>query len=122
MGDEPKLRLNVVCLSDVQPEEVSWLWKPYLPIGKVTLLEGDPESGKSYLSLAIAAYITSGKSLPAYGVAASGAREPRNVLLLTGEDGTADTVLPRLLKVGGDSTRVFQLRGIVQTKDDKMLN
>ncbi len=119
MADETKLRLNVVRLSDVQPEEVQWLWKPYLPIGKVTLLEGDPESGKSYLSLAIAAHVTKGHGLPAYGTQPAGSRTPRNVLLLTGEDGTADTVLPRLLKVGGDSTRVFQLRGIVQTKDDK---
>jgi hypothetical protein len=119
MADESKVRLNVVRLSDVQPEEVQWLWKPYLPIGKVTLLEGDPESGKSYLSLAIAAHVTNGHGLPAYGTQPSEKRTARNVLLLTGEDGTADTVVPRLLKVGGDSTRVFQLRGIVQTKDDK---
>jgi putative DNA primase/helicase len=122
MADEKKevsTRLNVVRLSDVQPEEVSWLWKPYLPIGKVTLLEGDPESGKSYLSLAIAAHVTLGEGLPAFGTAPSEKRQPRNVMLLTGEDGTADTVLPRLLKVGGDAARVFQLRGIVQTKDEK---
>lgn len=122
MTDEKKeltTRLNVVRLSDVQPEEVDWLWQPYLPIGKITLLEGDPESGKSYLSLAIAAHVTLGKGLRAFGTAPSEKRAPRNVLLLTGEDGTADTVLPRLLKVGGDSTRVFQLRGIVQTKDGR---
>jgi putative DNA primase/helicase len=118
-NDKTTVSLNVVRLSDVKAEEVSWLWKPYLPIGKVTLLEGDPESGKSYLSLAIAAYVTNGKSLPAYGVSASGHREPRNVLLLTGEDGTADTVLPRLLKVGGDAARVLQLRGVVQTQNGK---
>src|SRR5215475_10792421 len=112
-------RLNVVRLCDVKPEEVQWLWNPYIPIGKVTLLEGDPESGKSYLSLAIAAHVTRGKGLPAYGTQPAEKRTPRNVLLLTGEDGTADTVLPRLLKVGGDAVRVFQLRGIVQTKDDK---
>jgi len=63
--------------------------------------------------------VTKGHGLPAYGTQPAGSRTPRNVLLLTGEDGTADTVLPRLLKVGGDSTRVFQLCGIVQTKDDK---
>ena len=119
MTDKTKTRLSVIRLSDVKPEEVRWLWKPYIPIGKVTLLEGDPESGKSYLSLAIAARVTKGQGLPAYGTQPSQGRTPRNVLLLTGEDGTADTVVPRLLKVGGDSARVFQFTGIIQTKDGK---
>jgi len=118
MAEETKLRLNVVRLSDVTAEEVQWLWKPYLPIGKVSILEGDPESGKSYLSLAIAAQVTRGAGLPAYGTQPPEKREPRNVLLLTGEDGTADTVVPRLLKVGGDADRVFQLAGIVQTNKE----
>ena len=112
-------RLNVIRLSDVQIEEVQWLWKPYLPIGKVTILEGDPESGKSYLSLTIAAHVTRGKALPAYGTQPGDKRKPRNVLLLAGEDGTADTVKPRLLKVGGDDKRMFQLRGIVKTQNGK---
>jgi putative DNA primase/helicase len=112
-------RLNVIRLSDVQVEEVQWLWKPYLPIGKVTILEGDPESGKSYLSLTIAAHVTRGKGLPAYGSQPGDKRKPRNVLLLAGEDGTADTVKPRLLKVGGDDKRMFQLRGIVKTQNGK---
>jgi hypothetical protein len=119
MAEETKLRLSVVRLSDVQPEEVQWLWEPYLPIGKVTILEGDPECGKSYLSLAIASHVTTGKGLPAYGRAPEQKKTPRNVMLLTGEDGTADTVVPRFLKLGGDSTRVFQIRGIVQTVADK---
>src|ERR1700761_8465577 len=100
MAEETKLPLNVVRLSDVKTEDVRWLWKPYIPIGKVTLLEGDPESGKSYLSLAIAAHVTTGKGLRAYGTQPPEKRQARNVLLLTGEDGTADTVVPRLLKAG----------------------
>ena len=115
MAEETNFRLNVVRLSDVATEEVQWLWKPYIPIGKVTILEGDPESGKSFLSLAIAAHVTRGFGLPAYGTQPPEKREPHNVLLLTGEDGTADTVKPRLLKVGGDAGRVFQLAGIVQS-------
>jgi putative DNA primase/helicase len=112
------IRLNILKLSDVEPEEVQWLWKPYLPIGKITMLEGDPESGKSFLSLAIAAHVTRGAGLPAYGTQPPAKREPRNVLLLTGEDGTADTVVPRFLKVGGDAARVYQLCGIVQTNKE----
>src|SRR5258708_37708143 len=81
-------RLDVVCLADETPEEVQWLWKPYVPLGKVTLLEGDPESGKSYLSLAVAAHISKGKNLPDYGVpSVANQRARRNVLLLTGRDG-----------------------------------
>jgi len=118
--EQPTTRVNVICLADVVVEDVQWLWKPYLPIGKVTLLEGDPESGKSYLSLAIAAYVSQGKTLPDYGVSAAGhQREPRNVLLFTAEDGAADTIKPRLLKVHGDEKRVFQIQGIIQTTDGK---
>jgi len=112
-------RLNVVRLCDVKPEEVQWLWNPYLPIGKITLLEGDPESGKSYLSLGIAAHVTTGKGLPAYGTQPTERKAPRNVVLLTGEDGTADTVVPRFLKIGGDPGRVFQVKSILQTQGNK---
>lgn len=116
--NKTETRLNVVRLSDVKVEEVKWLWEPYLPIGKVTILEGDPESGKSFLSLLIAAHVTRGSGLPAYGTKPAEKRQPRNVVILCGEDGTADTVKPRLLKVGGDDSRVFQLRGIIQTAKD----
>ncbi len=51
----------VVRLSDVQSEEVSWLWEPYIPLGKLTLLEGDPQAGKTWVALAIAAAITTGR-------------------------------------------------------------
>ncbi|MGD0153134.1 MAG: AAA family ATPase [Thermacetogeniaceae bacterium] len=53
--------LLVICLSDVQSEEVSWLWEPYVPLGKLTLLEGDPQAGKTWVALAIAAAITNGR-------------------------------------------------------------
>lgn len=106
-------------LADVQPEEVSWLWRPYIPLGKVSLLEGDPECGKSYLSLLLAAYVTTGRGLPDYGTSPTPDGPPRNVLLLAGEDGTADTIVPRLVKTGGDKNRVFQLSGVIQHRDGK---
>jgi hypothetical protein len=89
----------------VQPEEVSFLWKPYLPLRKVTLLDGDPDIGKTFLALAIAAAITRGWPLPGEDGVPRGTREPANVLYMTAEDGLADTLRPRLDAMGGDPSR-----------------
>ena len=56
--------ISIVCIADVQPETVSWLWLPYIPKGKLTLLEGDPGIGKSWVSLAIATAVSLGNGLP----------------------------------------------------------
>jgi hypothetical protein len=84
-------------LSDVAPETVHFLWYPYLPLKKVTLLEGDPGQGKSWITAALAA---SGSS----GVALAGGRPsaPFRSLLFTAEDGLADTLRPRLDAMGAD--------------------
>ena len=91
-----------VCMADVVPQKVEWLIEPYIPLGKLTLVEGDPDEGKSFAMLAIAAAITSGGSLP-FGELA----EPGNVILLSAEDGRADTIRPRLDSLGADTSRVF---------------
>jgi hypothetical protein len=104
----PVRRANLVRLSDVEPEEVSFLWHPYLPLGKLTLLDGDPDLGKTYLALAIAADITKSTPLPGKnGVV----REPGNVLYMTAEDGLADTLRPRFDVIGGDASRLFAPTG-----------
>jgi putative DNA primase/helicase len=96
--------LRIACMADVEPETVRWLWHPYIPFGKFTLLEGDPGLGKSWLTCALAASVTCGRGLP-------GAEpfEPGNVLMLSAEDGLGDTLRPRLDAVGADVTRVFAL-------------
>jgi RecA-family ATPase len=91
-----------VCMADVAPQEVEWLIEPYIPLGKLTIVEGDPDEGKSFAMLAIAAAITKGEGLP-FGELA----EPGNVLLLSAEDGRADTIRPRLDSLGADIRRVF---------------
>jgi AAA domain-containing protein/DNA primase RepB-like protein len=96
--------LRLVCMADVQPESVSWLWHPYIALGKLTFLEGDPGLGKSWITCAIAASITTGRGLPN-----AEPFEPRNVLMLSAEDGLADTLRPRLDAVGADVSRVFAL-------------
>ena len=88
-------------MSEVEETVVQWLWYPFIPFGKVTLIQGNPGKGKTWLAMAIAAYCTNGKELPnALPI------EPFNVLYKTAEDGIADTIKPRLAKCGADKTRV----------------
>jgi RecA-family ATPase len=91
-------------MADVRPETVSWLWHPYIARGKLTILEGDPGLGKSWLTCALAAGVSRGRGLP-------GAEpfEPGHVLMLSAEDGLGDTLRPRLDAVGADVSRVFAL-------------
>ncbi|MQF69590.1 hypothetical protein FIM12_04585 [SAR202 cluster bacterium AD-804-J14_MRT_500m] len=100
-------------MSDVAPQSVEWIWDPYLPRGKVTILEGDPEAGKSWVSLAIASAISTGTLLPGQE------RLPRgSVLVASAEDGLADTVRPRLNLLGADVDRVHAIkRQLVLDKD-----
>ena len=66
MGNEMNVTvpLEVVKASEIEPKEVKWLWYPYIPFGKVTLLQGDPGDGKSKLMLSIAALLSKGEALP----------------------------------------------------------
>lgn len=85
----------------VVSESITWLWKPLLPSGKVTLLEGDPGQGKSWISLAIAADLSAGRALP------GGFRsEPARVMFCSAEDGVADTLSPRLQALNAQTRAV----------------
>jgi hypothetical protein len=94
-----------VRIADVEPEEVEWLWHPYIPFGKLTSVEGDPGIGKSWLTMALAAQVSRGAKLPG----ASRAAEAGSVLLLTAEDGAGDTLRPRLDTLGADVLRVHAI-------------
>ncbi|QBS37114.1 AAA family ATPase [Thermaerobacter sp. FW80] len=98
-------------LADVAPEEVKWLWYPYVPLGKLTILEGDPGVGKTWLALRLAAAVSRGEPLPGLDGVPREWREPANVLYLTAEDGLGDTLRPRLDAAGADPARVFALTG-----------
>lgn len=92
-GERPRVRLHTIrSMAEVQPRDVDWLWWPYLPLGKLCLLEGDPGKGKSFLTLVIAAALSRGWPLPNQEVPAG----PAKVLILADEDGLDDTVRPRL--------------------------
>ena len=94
--------LKIISMRDVESEEVSWLWKPYIPFGKITIVQGDPGQGKTTMTLAIASAVTKGEALP-NGSASS----PANVLFQTAEDGIADTIKPRLENLGADCSKVY---------------
>ncbi len=98
---------------DVRPEAVSWLWPGRIARGKVHLIDGDPGVTKSTLALDIAARISSGRGWP------DGTDCPiGDVLLLSAEDGLADTVRPRLDAARADTSRVHAVTGVPVTDDD----
>lgn len=98
--EESEVKLTM--LSEIQAEEVKWLWYPYIPIGKITIVQGDPGEGKTTLVLAVAALLTRGGPMPESGAQC----EPFTVIYQTAEDGIADTIKPRLVAVGADCARV----------------
>ncbi len=115
----PKKSLKFVCMADVQPEQVRWLWEPYIPKGKITLLEGDPAAGKTFIALAIAAAVSTGGPFPNSETGrAIGRREPGSVIYLSAEDGPADTLRPRLDMVGADPKRIYAITGTVEDEKE----
>lgn len=93
---------EILCFADIQAEEVKWLWYPYIPYGKITILQGDPGCGKTMAVLSLAALLSKGESLPFE----EAVREPINILYQTSEDGIADTIKPRLESAGANCTRI----------------
>ena len=98
-----KVELKLINMQDVAVEEVRWVWYPYIPYGKVTIVQGDPGEGKTSFVLAFAALLTNGEPLPE----SDEGSEPINVIYQTAEDGLADTIKPRLLAAGADCSRVL---------------
>lgn len=109
-------------LADVQPTDVTWLWESYIPLGKLTLLEGDPEVGKTWLSLVIAAAVTRSSLLPGIPGATAPPATPRNVVYMQAEDGFADTIRPRFDAAGGDPHRLLLLNGKRRAGDETELD
>lgn len=95
--------LNIINMADIEAVAVKWLWKPYIPLGKITIVQGDPGEGKTTLALSIAAALTRGDTLPNE----ADSHEPMNVIYQTAEDGLADTIKPRLEAVNANCTRVL---------------
>lgn len=98
--------LETLHLSEVEPVDTSFLWYPYIPAGKLTVLEGDPGMGKSWITCAISCAVSAGVCLP-------GQRDPlppQKVLLASAEDGIADVIVPRLRSLGAQMDNIFAIR------------
>ena len=106
IGDPVDDGVMLVNGADLKPEPIRWLWPEWLALGKLHILAGAAGQGKTTINLAFAATITAGGRWP------DGTRcEPGNVLIWSGEDDPADTLLPRLLAMGADRSRVFFVQG-----------
>ena len=100
-----KKKSRLIRMSDIPSEQVQWLWYPYIPYGKVTIIQGDPGEGKTSFVLAMIALLTNGEPLPEEETA----NPPINVIYQSAEDGLADTIKPRLEQSGADCSRVLMI-------------
>src|SRR5437763_6171188 len=105
-------------LSDVETQQVDWLWQRRIPLGKITILDGDPGMGKSLLSICIAACVSTGQPMPD-GVPGKQGK----VILIAPEDAAEDTIKPRVEAAGGDPSQVLLLDNmeLLNIKDTKKI-
>jgi RecA-family ATPase len=96
--------LDITTISQIEEEQVTFLTKPYIPNGKLILMSGDPNCGKTNFALAICAAVTTGEPLP--WETERGKVEPASVIFQSQEDGYGDTIKPRLMRLGADYDRV----------------
>lgn len=100
--------LKLINMQDIEVEAISWLWYPFIPYGKVTIIQGDPGEGKTTLVLQIIARLTKGEN-----IINENANPSINVIYQTAEDGLSDTIKPRLLAANADCSKVL----VIDDKD-----
>ena len=105
-------------MSEVKPQKASWLWNQYIPLGALTVIDGDPGVGKSSLALDLAARVSTGRSMP--NEPATLQTEPAGVILLTVEDSLSYTIVPRLDAAEADKTQIHALQGIREGNDYRL--
>lgn len=96
------MKYKLISMDEIQSKEVDWLWYPYIPFGKITIVQGDPGEGKTTLALRIASTLSKGENLPFDDTK----RNPEVVIYQTAEDGLDDTIKPRLEESNADCTMI----------------
>ncbi|MGO9947483.1 MAG: AAA family ATPase [Steroidobacteraceae bacterium] len=99
------------CMADVQPEKIEWLWPGRIAVGKQTLIGGEPGLGKSQITAALAAAVTTGGAWPCD----EGRAPLGSVLILSAEDDASDTIRPRLDAAGADVSGVHLISAVRQS-------
>ena len=99
---ESEEMVPMLCYEDIEQTSVDWLWFPYIPFGKLTIIQGNPGEGKTYFAMMLTAACTNRKLFPNMEDI-----EPFNVIYQTAEDGMGDTIKPRLVEAGADLSRVM---------------
>lgn len=107
---EPQIEsaFDVVMADAVDPKKIQWLWPKRVPLGHLTIFCGSPDNGKSLVTLFLVAAMTTGRAFPD----APNSTTPSEVLILSGEDGIEDTVVPRLMAAGADLAKVHILKSV----------
>ena len=111
-------QMKLISLSEVELQEVEWLWYPYIPFGKITIIQGDPGEGKTTLGLRLAAACSNGHGFPGMEE-----RAPISVIYQTAEDGLGDTVKPRLIEVEANENIIFNISeetDVLTLKDERI--
>jgi putative DNA primase/helicase len=111
--------LEVVCLADVKPRPIDWLWENWVALGKVSVLAGEGGKGKSTVLCDLAARTSTGELWPDGNRNHSG---PRGVVILAAEDDVEDTLAPRLIAAGADTSRIYNIRSVVDDRIRRSFN
>src|SRR5689334_4378705 len=106
---EPSTNIRITRISSIESRPVEWIWKNRIPRSMLTLLEGDPATGKSTLLLDLVARVSRGWNMPGPNAALLGGNQPGMVILLSAEDDPASVIRPRLEAAGADLDRVVIL-------------
>jgi putative DNA primase/helicase len=121
LGPDPTAKplhgLNATCAADLEPENISWVWRQWLAFGKISILAGDPGKGKSQISINSTSVISKGGKWPDGGKAPKG-----SIVILSAEDGAADTTVPRLMAAGADRRKVHFVRSVTDKGKDRSFN
>ena len=115
---EKEALVPMLCYKDIEQTSVEWLGFPYIPFGKLTIIQGNPGEGKTYFAMMLTAACTNRKLFPNMEDI-----EPFNVIYQTAEDGMGDTIKPRLVEAGADLSRVMVIddsEEVLTLSDDRI--